>query len=385
MPIRINNLDDVEELYRYFNKDFNSNFNNNSDEIICSNCNKNNLIKELHCGYIVCSDCGTINIEHIIDSTPEWKSFDNDSTRNTGRCGQIVNQLLPKSSIGTNVQAYGRIRIIHQWNAMPYKERSLNNIFKNFKVICQRNNIPKKIEDDAKIMYRMISEKKHKDGKNKGKYVITRGANRESIIAASIFYACRRNNITRSPKEIGKIFNLTEIDVNRGIKNFLKMIDMDFKNNDLGTSTPNDFIKRKCDEMNINHEYTKKAIQIAKNIEELNISSSHTSYSLAAASILLMTQIYGLKGITKKKISEHFEITDVTMNKVYKKIQIYRDLLVNDEKVKKLVEKMKNNNDKYLISRELYSRMKRFNIDTSLYKINPIEKNYNMIRINNFL
>ena len=73
---------------------------------------------------------------------------------------------------------------------------------------CIENKIPKKIENDSQIMYKMISECKHRKGKNKGRCIITRGINRESIIAATLFIACRKNGIGKSPKEIAKIFTL---------------------------------------------------------------------------------------------------------------------------------------------------------------------------------
>ena len=54
----------------------------------------------------------------------------------------------------------------------------------NFKKItqkCSEGKIMKCIEDDAKIMYNNICDCKHMTGKNKGKNIIIRGINRESL------------------------------------------------------------------------------------------------------------------------------------------------------------------------------------------------------------
>jgi hypothetical protein len=48
----------------------------------------------------------------------------------------------------------------------------------------------------------MTSDCKHAYGKNEGKIIIKRGNNRIGLIAACLFYSCRKIGMTRSPKEI---------------------------------------------------------------------------------------------------------------------------------------------------------------------------------------
>jgi transcription initiation factor TFIIIB Brf1 subunit/transcription initiation factor TFIIB len=325
------------------------------------------LLDDHQLGYVVCKNCGEIN-DNIIDSNPEWRNYD-DGNKNNARCGKILNPLLPRSSLGTQVHAYGRIKIIHTWNSMPYKERSLNLVFKRITNTCQGYDIPKKIEDDAKIMYKMISERKHTKGKNKGKYIITRGRNRDSIIAAAVFFACRRNQVTRSPKEVAKMFALDETDLSKGAKNFLKLIKMKAYDNNMGTSKTIDFVLRKCNDMNIKSKYTKLAIKIAENIDKLNIATTHTPYSMAAASILLMAEICGISSITKSKLEKVFETSSVTIGKAYSKIDKLKDILINDHKVDEILEDIKKKDKKFLITQEVYDRMVKFNIDTSAYTV----------------
>ena len=370
----------------YFDNDTIESAKESTDNQICNNCGGYELIDDNTSGYIVCHSCGQVQ-GSIIDNNPEWKTYDDNNTnKEIGRCGKSINQLLPKSSLGTNVNAYGRIKILHGWNSMPYKERSLNYVFKKIKTKCQENNIPKKIEDDALIMYKIISECKHDKGKNKGKYIITRGVNREGIIAASIFYACRRNFIARSPKEIAKMFGLEEIDINRGAKNFLKLRKINMSDGNMGTSKPIDFIQRKCDELCIGYKHTQDALKIAKNIDKLNIASKHTSYSLAAACILLMAHINKLDRITKKKIAEIFEVSDVTISKTFKQLIVYKDILLNDKKVGTIVEDMNNAEDVEIIDREIYDRMIKFGVDVTGYIIkeegeNKVEKKNEQLKL----
>lgn len=329
------------------------------NNILCVNCNTDNFIDDMMLGIKVCKSCGQVK-ENIIDCSPEWKSYEDD--RNNGRCGLPFNKLLPQSSVGTNISGSGKIRILHNWNAMPYRERSLNGVLKKIHDKCQIEHLQKKIEEDAKIMYKIINDCKHNSGKNQGKYIIMRGTNRESIIAASIFFACRRNNVTRSPREIAHLFGLSETDLNKGAKTFIKLNKLE-NTIDMGTSKIDHFIKRKCDTLGIISAYTDIAIKISQNLDKINAISNHTPYSLAAASILLMLNIVGIKNITKKKLAIIFNVSDVTIIKTYKKIELYKNILLDDYLINNIL-KYKNEYIKFATTPlPILFRMYKFSVN----------------------
>ena len=339
----------------------------------CEQCNSTRIINDGTLGVKQCINCGYI-IERLFDCTQEWSNFEDKNE--TARCSTIFNKLLPQSSMGTNIVGSGKIKMLHKWNAMPYNERSLSNVFKIIHEKCVISAIPKRIEDDAKIMYKMVSESKHTGGINIGKRVITRGINRESIIAASVFFACRRNNITRSPKEIATLFELYKTDLNKGTKNFIKLLRAGNNHFDMGISEIKDFVKRKCDELNLITEYTEQAMTIANNLDKLNIASNHTTYSLAAASILLVGNLNNLD-ITLSKVARIFDISDITIIKTYKKIEKYKNIIQNNSIVELNIKNI-NTIDKEL-QKKINDKMVEFgltskdiNIDKSviLSKIN---------------
>ena len=75
---------------------------------------------------------------------------------------------------------------------------------------------------------------------------------------------------------------------------------------------------------------------IANNIKKLGLASDHTPPSVAAGSILLMSKINNLP-LTKKLISKKFSISEVTISKIYKKIEEYNKILVNAEQTEQFV------------------------------------------------
>lgn len=337
---KIQNID-IQENYLYdLLDDIDCENNKEEDKDICINCNSARLVKDEHEGLMICKDCGVIN-DNIMDSADDPYSDKN------GQCSSIpINSFLPKSSISTKIEGMSRnnIRRLHGWNAMPYKERSLYNVLKDIQNKCNKNNILKCIEDDAKILYKNISECKHKDGKNKDNYIIIRGTNRESLIAACLYYACKRKGQTRSQKEIANIFNLKEKDITKGCKKFIEIIGKCNIQCDFDSSKPKHFVFRYCKELGIKKFYEDETLKIVKNIDRLGIATIHTPLSIATGSILLMCSIYNLN-ITRKKIAKQFSVSEVTINKAYKELEKYSKIITNDyltTEFIKYVNKIKN-------------------------------------------
>ncbi len=300
----------------------------------CSECGSDNLIEDHAGGILVCKICGQV-LDQILDYNPEWKQY--DDCENNARCGGAINPLLPTSSLGTSIAGSfkNRMKTIHSWNQMLYKERSLNNEFKKIHNVCQKYNILKCIEEDTKIMYKMASEFKHQEGKNFGKFVITRGKNRVSISAACLYYACVKKGVIYTPKEIADFYEIKYSEINKGIKHLRKLIDKTFTSKNI-ISLPSQFIKRYCNSLKILNCYAEEAVNVALNIEKLNIATEHNPYSLAAACILFVAENHKLKHITRKRLAVEFDISDVTINKTYKKIEVYKDIIFDKSKTEKL-------------------------------------------------
>lgn len=340
----------------------------------CPECGSTDFIEDYTKGMILCT-CGQV-IDTVFDNGMEKRNYDGDEGE-TVRCGIVHNRLLPQSSLGTAVTAKGKLKKLHIWNSMPYKERSDNIMFKRIHAVCVAHGISKKIEDDSKILCKRVSGTVHKTGKNKGKPIITRGFNRSGIVAGCLFIACRRNDETRSTKEIAVYFEIDERDVNKGIRSLLDILDDDNIVKDIGTSKVVHFIQRKCDELHIKVQYAKMAMTIANNIDRLSVASNHTTYSLAAASILLMADINGLKSITKKRLSKTFcGLSDVTIGKTFKQIKELRTILIDDAKVDEICREIIRQKNKRVISQEVWNQMKRFNVSTDKYILEGHEDEY---------
>jgi len=160
-----------------------------------------------------------------------------------------------------------------------------------------------------------------------------RGDNRDGIIAATIYIAARNNNCPRTAKEIATIFHLDNTSATRGCKNassILNEIEHEMDNNDktlLCDTTPLSFIDRYCSKLNINTELTRLCKFIATRIQENNLIPENTPHSIAAGIVFFVAHQCHLN-ISKKNVNVVSEISEVTINKCYKKLETMIEKLI---------------------------------------------------------
>ena len=283
----------------------------------------------------VCGKCGTVQYKNI-DFGAEWRYYgcDDNKTTNPTRCGMPTNEFLPKSSLGTvigmenmrkNYYQMLRIRKYHMWNSMPYKERSLYNVISRLNQKANSGGIATSIIDDAKAMYKKISETK-----------ISRGDNRNGLIASSLYMSCKNNGVPRSAKEIASIFNLKISTMTKGCKKFHEIM----KSN-VASTNPEDFIVRFCSKLN-RPDIVDESMTIVHNADKYSIVSENAPPSIAAGSIYLCC-VVNKYDITKRDISKACEISEVTINKCYKKLSMFIDYLLPDKN--KVLDDESNKND----------------------------------------
>lgn len=308
------------------------------DTSICSSCGSNDLVNDSSKGYLVCRNCGVFDSIGF-DNGLEKTSYDDD--KEVSRCAGPTNFFLPKSSIGTTIGGVGnnRIKMLQKWSQMPYKERSLYEVIQKIESRCKKYNIPKSVIDNAKILYKNISETKYDDS---NKTIIIRGINRESLIAACVYYGARMQKFPRTVKEVSDIFELKITQVTKGCRKFLDIMENNPIISNMISTNAVDFIERYAGKLKIKRNFIEQAIQISNNINKLELISDHQPPSIAAGSIMIMSVINNLN-LNKKMISEVFNISEVTISKTYNRIIKYKDILINDELVEKALSIMNKN------------------------------------------
>jgi len=274
--------------------------------------------------FLTCTNpkCGIIYKDQL-DESAEWRYYGADDNKQSDptRCGMPINPLLKESSYGCKVLCPGnttyemrKIRRYTEWQSMPYKEKSRYDEFQKIQLLSKQAGIPKIIIDEALRYHKKISEMK-----------TFRGCNRDGVIAASIYIASRIHDYPRTAKEIATIFNLDNTSATKGCKNavhLVNQIEKHMHNTDkthFHRTTPSAFIERYCSKLGINKELTMVCLFVANRIQKANKIPENTPHSVAAGIIYFVAQICGLN-ISKKDVNHTSEISEVTINKCFKKL-----------------------------------------------------------------
>jgi transcription initiation factor TFIIB len=196
------------------------------------------------------------------------------------------------------------------WNSMPYWERTLYSVFDKLLNNTSNHGVPNKVIYDAKVMYKNASEKK-----------ISRGENKEGLIASCVYYSCLINKIPRSPKEIARMFHIDPNVLTKGNARFQSLLQMNVE-----SSNPVDYIARFGSKLNLNYQDVEACKALASKIDEYEIVSENSPTSVAAGTIYYYCMKNKLD-INKKAIAIGCEVSEVTITKCYKRLSKYKELL----------------------------------------------------------
>jgi transcription initiation factor TFIIB len=297
---------------------------------LCNLCDSPLMIMENGFPTCINTDCGLI-YKDTLDYSPEWRFYgaDDKNANDPTRCGNAINPLLVESSFGCKVlcntkSSYEmkKIRKWTEWQSMPHKEKSLYDEFQFITIMAQNAGIPRIFIDYAMTIHKDISEQK-----------MFRGINRDGIKAASIYISCRLNGCPRTAHEIAEVFKLDKTSATTGCSmavNILHNIERNVEpsqQTDLRITMPSSFIERYCSKLNFNQELTMLSKFIANKIEKNNIITDNIPHAIAAGIVYFIAQSCK-QNVTKQDIKVVSGVSEVTINKCFKKLELLRDTLL---------------------------------------------------------
>jgi len=332
-------VDEIEnsELWDFYDEIGSSETSNENKVGRCISCGSTDQIENGKTRNLVCKQCG-LNVVDDLDRSFSTNNSNADIVSNSSNYNIPINYFFRESSMGTIIGGRGnsRIKTIHRWGLMPYRERSRKEVFDFLTNICKKSNLEKSIIDNAHILYMNLSAVKKK---NMDRTIIIRGNNRDSLIAACVYFGCKMQGKPRCPKEIAQMFGLGLTDVTGGCRKFLEIMGKDVGMYNIKSSKAYDYVERCGRILKLQKKYILQAIKIVKNIITLDYASDHQPPSVAAGCLLLVVNMNNLD-IDKEKISSVFKISQVTITKIYDKILKYQKVITNDEAVARIYKKI---------------------------------------------
>jgi transcription initiation factor TFIIB len=274
-------------------------------------CKTYPIITDSERGEIVCGGCGLILVQNIADISYVSNSYTLEGFMKLARTGPATSLTMYDKGlstvIGTNKDFSGNalpsktkyeFNRLRTWDQRS-KSRNTATLSKAFTLLNgmkTKLGIPDNVVENAAYIYRKTVNAK-----------LTRGRTMASLISASLYAACRENNIPRTLDDIAAAGNVERRILSRDLRTIIKKLGLNLKQYDTAS-----FISKISNNMNLKEKTKRDAFEILKRCEKEQITAGKHPVAQAAASLYISCIMNGEK-ISQKKFSVESGVSDVTI------------------------------------------------------------------------
>ncbi|MBI4141670.1 hypothetical protein HY484_01970 [Candidatus Woesearchaeota archaeon] len=273
----------------------------------CPECGFGNFFINRRKGEVICRHCSCVVDDTLVDFGRDW-SDDEETGVSHSRAGapfdpRIANNLLTEvgstsdlSKLSKNNKAMiNRIRKKNRWTSSSL-EANLNYAFSNLKTVSSHLGVPDSVEKEAAGIYRAAAERG-----------LTKARASDSLVAASLFIACKLFTVPKSMKEVSEASKIDLKTLGKSYKLLLRSLRLKTM-----AATPMDFLAKFCSAIGVSNATLSNAGSLLKQYSKLALVSGKNPTSLAATAIYIAS-LKNKEKITQKKISEVASITETTL------------------------------------------------------------------------
>lgn len=291
------------------------------DNEICPDCNSIITVFDQNRGEIICSTCGLVLSDKIIDKGPEWRAFDSDQREKRTRVGAPMTFTIHdrglstiidwknKDFAGHEIPAKLRSQIyrLRRWQSRirvsDATERNLTFALSELDRMASVLALPKTLREAAAKIYRS-AVKSH----------LIRGRSIEGVAAASLYAACRMTKIPRTLQEIAECARVDKKEIGRSYRFVVARLNLNSN-----PTKPLDYIARFVSELKLSSRVQKKANEIIKLAEKKGLTSGRGPTGVAAAAIYVASIMYKERR-TQRDIARVSQVTEVTVRNRFKEL-----------------------------------------------------------------
>ncbi len=288
---------------------------------VCMNCGEATFTEDYVRGENICTSCGLVVSEHIADTGPEWRAFTAEERNARARTGAPMTLTIADRGLSTtidwrNKDASGRaitgntraaIYRMRKWHIRSRLHssqlRNLGIAMSEMERLSSQLGIPHDVRETAALMYRKSLAKK-----------LVRGRSVESIVAASVYLACRIHRIPRRLDEVVAETNLDRKQVGHSVRLVLSQVNIN-----VPLASAKDLIPRLSSDLLLEGKTIKKATEIIKNAEEKFVTIGKDPGGIVGAA-LYIAGIIEEDRRTQREIANVTRVTEVTIRNRYKEL-----------------------------------------------------------------
>ncbi|MHA1593297.1 MAG: transcription initiation factor IIB [Candidatus Baldrarchaeia archaeon] len=287
------------------------------EDLKCPECGSKEILRDPVRGELICSNCGLVITDHLVDMGPEWRAFTHEELEKRARVGAPSSFRFADKGLSTTISwsdrdAHGRklspskraqIYRLRRWNVRTMVKRSLTDGLIELNRIASQLSVSNELRETAALIYRKAVEKR-----------LTRGYPVSAMAAAAIYLASRLHRIPRPLDEIVEHAKASRKDVSKCVRVLIRKLQQDFPR-----PTAKHFVPRFAAELNLSPYIQRLAIEILDRAEKAGITAGKDPSGLAAAA-LYVAGILGGERRTQRQIAEVAHVTEVTVRNRYKEL-----------------------------------------------------------------
>ncbi|MEB2793664.1 MAG: transcription initiation factor IIB [Caldisphaeraceae archaeon] len=288
-------------------------------------CPPDKIIYDANMGARICLETGEVLEEQVIGDEAEWRAYTPDEKARRTRVGGPISLSRPNMGVDIYIGSFHegsgkkirglskRIdmlrlqRSFRMGRTLSSLEKNINQALKILDDLSTHMELSNKVREEASKMYR--------DATQKG---LTRGRSIESVVAATLYAACRKLRIPCTIDEIAKHISAKDNDVKREIARCYRLLvrDLDVE---IPVIEPELFVNRIVSALGLPDYVTVEAIKILRDAKGKGTTAGKDPSGLAAAAVYLAALKHGLRR-TQKEVAHVAGVTEVTVRNRYKEI-----------------------------------------------------------------
>lgn len=297
----------------------------------CPDCGGINLFVNREKGEIICKDCGLVIEEKMVDLGQEWREMDSEDAEKKSRTGAPMTYTQFDMGLGTEIGqksdlfalgAKDRNKFFRltkwQQRISTAIERNLKLALAELKRVSSYLKLPKMVEEEAARIYRFAVQRG-----------LVRGRSMESVVAGSLYAACRSHEVPRTLDELSEASGIEKKEIGRTYR---------FVTRELGISimpsNPTDYIARFASSLKLSPETQSKSVEILERAQKAELTSGRGPTGIAAAALYVSALIHGEKR-TQREVADVAGVTEVTIRNRYKELLDKLDLEKDIKRIKK--------------------------------------------------
>jgi len=305
-------------------KDDNDNLNSSLEtSTVCPSCKRDNaIITDSKSGEIICSRCGMVVSDKMLERRREWRTFAIDETEGRARTGPPSSLSHHDMGLATvigkgNVDAtknkiepssLSTLRRLRTWDfrtqVRSSTDRTLRLAFGELDSLKDKLGLSDAIIEKTAYIYRKAQQKG-----------MMRGRSIHAVLAAAIYIACRQMEVPRTLDEIATIGNIKRKSIAKCHRELILELQLR-----LPTIDTTKCIARVANKANISEKTKHQAMTLMNDVVKNGISAGKDPMGLAA-SVLYASCIKTGERKTQVDLANAAQITGVTIRNRFKDLK----------------------------------------------------------------